>query len=125
MKLLIPKWTRAFLLGIAVGGAVVLGFSQFGSTHARGWEEWTMPARFEGQGAVTLGCAFWDVPEVHAYSDDNPRLDYVEIGVGGESNDVKAIASIDGPEGTAFISGTRCAVSVDWSAFPNRRRPND
>ena len=111
--------------GAAIGGAGMFGLVKSNSSSAASWEEWTMPARFEGQGAVTLGCAFWDVPHLTAYGDDNPKLDYVNIVVGGDSGQVETFGSVDGPQGTAFLSGTRCAVSVDWNAFPTHARPAD
>jgi hypothetical protein len=47
------------------------------------------------------------------------------VAVSGERGDVEAIFSIDGPQGTSFVGGEKCAVSVDWSAFPIRERPAD
>jgi hypothetical protein len=125
MNLKFTRWLGTFLLGLAVGAAIVLGISRLTADQAQAWEEWTLPARFEGEGALTVGCAFWDVPSVTEYGVNNPRLDSVVVGVSGDRGDVEALASIDGPKGTAFVSGQKCAVSVDWSVFPTRARPAD
>jgi len=116
------RFAIIFVLGLAVGAVSAFAAARLTSPSPKVWEEWTLPARFEGQGAFTLGCAFWDVPHLTAYGDDNPRTDLVSLAVGGESTDVQAFAVIDGPRGTAAISGSRCAVSVDWNAFPTRQR---
>jgi hypothetical protein len=125
MRFLIPAWIVSLVLGISIGGAAAFGVYKVAASDRPEWQEWTMPARFEGEGAVTLGCAFWDVPQVSAYGSENPKLGFVGISVSGESGDIQALMAIDGPEGTAFMGGQKCAVSVDWSAFPSRFRAAD
>jgi hypothetical protein len=126
MVIRVPGWLIAFALGMTAGAAMLFAVS--GVTAAKTpppWEEWSLPARFEGHGALTLGCSFWDVPSVTGYSDENPRTDLVMVAISGERGDVEALFSIDGPHGTSFVGGEKCAVSVDWSAFPERERPAD
>src|SRR5438477_5507805 len=85
-------------------------------------KEWTLPAQFEGQGAVTVGCAFWTVPQMRPYDGQNDNTGFVNLNSTGESGTVQTILMIDGPRGTTTIGGDKCAVSVDWNAFPQTQR---
>jgi hypothetical protein len=78
---------------------------------------------FEGQGALTLGCAFWEVPTVQPYDADNQNLRTVLLQSIGDRDGVQTFLVFDGPRGTVSISGSRCAVSVDWNAFPSTPIP--
>jgi hypothetical protein len=78
---------------------------------------------FEGQGALTLGCAFWEVPTVQPYNADNQNLRTVLLQSIGDRDGVQTFLVFDGPRGTVSISGSRCAVSVDWNAFPSTPIP--
>lgn len=108
-----------FLLLVA-GGVIALNhYAPDAEPH-----EWTMPARFEAQGAFTLGCALWDVPKITPYSDENPNDGLALVQFGPDPTGRRSIlAIIDGPRGTSIISGLDCALSVDWSAFPKAERP--
>lgn len=85
-------------------------------------KEWTLPAIFEGEGAITLGCALWSVPQVTEYSADNPNVGAFVV----QASDMSGLfALVDGPGGTELVSGTDCAISVDWRRFPRDTRPGD
>ena len=81
--------------------------------------EWTLPARFEAQGAITLGCALWDVPYVTEYSDDNPNVGF--WGISGSKEEMLLL--VDGPQGSTIVHGNACGISIDWGAFPGEQRP--
>lgn len=84
-------------------------------------KEWTLPARFEGQGAFTVGCGLWEVPLVVPYDDKNTNEGKAALLFDGETLD----AFVDSYDGTFLIHGKACGISVDWRAFPTRERPGE
>jgi len=89
-------------------------------------KEWTLPAIFEGEGAITIGCSFWGVPRVLPYAQDNPNQGFVLIQAGGdETNPINLLLLVDGPSGATAVQGDNCAISIDWRRFPTETRPWD
>ena len=84
--------------------------------------EWTLPARFNGQGAITMGCALWYPASVTPYSKDNPNEQFAAVAF-STLEGLKAY--IQGPMGSVFVEGRECALSVDWSAIPYRERARE
>lgn len=85
--------------------------------------QWSMPARFEANGAFTLGCALWSDPAYEAFSDQNPDTGSVYVGLSGDQeNGLRIVAYLDKPDtGTVMLVGQSCGVSIDWSAFDTLR----
>ena len=81
--------------------------------------EWTLPARFNGQGAITMGCALWYTASVTPYSEANPNERYAAV-VFSTVEGIKAY--IQGPMGSVLVDGHECALSVDWSNFVYEER---
>ena len=104
--------------GVLVPAVVLAGDGQDG---ARPEREWVLPAAFVGQGAVTIGCRFWDAPVVTPYGPENPDTNFAAGGFSPES----FAAIVDGPHGMALLSGKDCGIGIDWRRFPEAGRPAD
>lgn len=125
----VPFAFAAFILGMFAGGALLVsGVSVYERSPAH--PEWSLPARFEAQGAVTMGCALWDVPQLTRFGDDNPDTSSVGITLqGDQANGYRILALIDRRSngdpgdggGTFLIAGQSCGLSIDWSAFDHLR----
>lgn|SRR3990167_4736125 len=91
---------------------------------------WVMPAIFEHQGAITLGCALYDAPIIKPYGEAFPNgainayEGYASVQLQeGMFGDLEMRIIADAPRGTTIVNGYKCAISVDWSAFPKGERP--
>lgn len=82
-------------------------------------KEWTLPARFEAQGAFTAGCSLWSVPLVTDRND--VELNYLIFGQAPDGR-YTILAGVDFADQHYLITGTICGMSVDWSSFPDERR---
>ena len=82
----------------------------------------TMPARFEGQGALTLGCALWEVPEAYPDETVQPAQLWFKETSGKSVFGLVALVPAPRNKGMVQIYGAHCAMSVDWSAMPDRER---
>ncbi len=77
-----------------------------------------LPGIFEGDGAVTLGCALWNVPMAGSEFDD-PQLFLLE----GDENELLLFTVHNGR--LYIISGQHCGLSIDWRRFPMEERRQD
>ena len=112
-----------FLWGVLLAGAITIVLTPDKATPDK---EWTLPALFEGDGALTFGCSFWSVPRITPYDQENPRTGFVVVQAGGDdANPISVLFLVDGPMGTVAVSGEHCAVSIDWRRFSTETRPTD
>lgn len=112
-------WERIdeYAMGILVAVAM-LGAAHFGGGPLAQHEP-QLPGIFEGQGAVTVGCALWDVPITgEDYTGDSK--DFV---VSGDRDSLIMLYSFGGK--TRLISGSQCGYSVDHRVFPDKEREHD
>lgn len=110
-----------FSLGLLIGLWIGSGEKE---TKIETGFEWATSGLFESQGAVTLGCALWDPPNIRPYTDNEldvrPLADYYIVS--SPNNTVLVAARTDG---VATVSGLRCGISIDWRRFPTSPRPTD
>ena len=86
-----------------------------------------MPARFEADGAFTLGCSLWDTPVLEPFSDDNPDIAMISLFLNGDRESgysVQAFIDKRG-DGMVLLTGTHCGVSIDWSSFDSQRQKGE
>lgn len=78
-----------------------------------------LPALFEGQGALTLGCSLWNTPWVDTSEDAQalPRR-WVLLWMSPEPGGELAIHfSAKHPQGVVTVDGEQCGLSINWAAF--------
>lgn len=78
-----------------------------------------LPALFEGQGALTLGCSLWDTPwiDTSAEAQDMPRRFVLLWMAPDPSGELTIHFSAKHPRGVVTIDGEQCGLSVNWAAF--------
>lgn len=106
------------LAGVYISLALLGGIGTTKSTEARPAQ--TIHGLFEGIGTFTLGCSLWSEPSYTPYSDENKFEGYavIQFSTLPAPHNGEVLAIIDGPQGTALLSGTRCGLSTDWRAIP-------
>ena len=110
------------LLGLAIGAVVVTVLVEVRPES----NPQLLPAIFDGEGAVVLGCAFWGVPSVTPFSEENPDVGVFVISASGSKQTPRRVTlAVDGPHGFAIVSGEECGVEIDWRRFPAVDRPGD
>lgn len=117
-----------FLVALLIGAVAFFMGDGYGRSRVTTAEpevirEWALPARFEAEGAFTLGCSLWDVPLITPYGADNVDEGFAALQIGSGLRGLELLAYIDGPNGSTLLSGMACGISVDWSAFPEVPRP--
>lgn len=81
-----------------------------------------VPGLWEGEGAITLGCSLYDTPQLMPYGKENEDTDTVGLQLRGDrDNPYQMLFVVDGPQGTVFLSGSYCGLSIDWRRFPASR----
>lgn len=114
----------SLVVGVLVIFAAIIVSAATSAVGVKTDKEWTLPARFAGQGAFTIGCALWGYTSETPYSEDNPNTGTIVLQIAGDKeNPAELVAFIDGPRGSRMIEGSHCAISVDWSAIPTEQRP--
>ena len=78
-----------------------------------------LPARFEGQGALTLGCSLWDTPWIDTSEDAQalPRRWVFLVLAPDPSDELTVHFSARHPEGVVTVDGAQCGLSINWAAF--------
>lgn len=111
-------WERVDELVVgALVAVAMLGAAYFGAGPLHRSEQ--LPGMFEGQGAVTIGCALWDVPlQGEAYEGD-PK-DFL---VQADREEFLMLYSLGGR--MQIVSGKQCGYSVDHRVFPEEERKHD
>lgn len=101
-----------------VATAFVVGALAFGVGRGHPAEA-PLPALFEttGGGAVTIGCALWDVPQPDPEDYNGDTHDYV---LESDRDSLFLVAVHAGH--TVLISGEQCGISLDWRRFPDKER---
>ena len=112
-------WERIdeYAMGILVAVAM-LGAAHFGHGPLAPKQE-QLPGMFEGQGAITIGCSLWDVPQ----KGDEYEGDSKDFVIQGDRDSVLMIYSLGGK--TQLVSGEQCGYSVDHRVFPEEERKHD
>lgn len=78
-----------------------------------------LPARFEGQGALTLGCSLWDTPWLDTSEDAKalPRRFVLLWMTPDPTGELSIHFSARHPEGVVTVDGEQCGLSINWAAF--------
>lgn len=77
------------------------------------------PARFEGQGALTLGCSLWDTPWLDT-SEEAQALPhrFMLLWLAPDPMDELTIHfAARHPRGVVTVDGSQCGTSINWAAF--------
>lgn len=87
-------------------------------------KEWATNGLFEAEGAITLGCALWEVPRLRLIEDSYLRVNqdfylYADHDQYGSTLRLTVVHDL----GVIDIEGKRCGISVDFRAFPDEARP--
>lgn len=109
----IDEYAMGILVAVAMLGAAHFGVGPIAH------QEPQLPGLFEGQGAVTVGCALWDVPSKGEDWDGDAK-DFL---VQADRDDFIMMYVHGGKIQT--ISGSQCGYSVDHRVFPEKERQHD
>lgn len=110
----IDEYAMAILVTVAMLGAAHFGAGPLAPAHPE-----QAPGLFEGSGAVTVGCALWDVPTDGSAYDGDPKDFYLSA-----DRDEFVLAFVH--QGKIKVaSGQQCGISVDHRVFPTEERKHD
>lgn len=102
----------AIVIAVVLTTAVALSRGAYGPAHQ-------LPGVYEGQGAITIGCALNSVPQ---QSDEYPG-DPHDFLLSVDREEMMLIVIHQGH--SYLLDGKQCGYSIDWRAFPQEERQQD